>query len=275
MPRIGIHTSIAGSLARSVERAAELGCDTFQIFSGSPRMWRGFELDPAEVRLFRRAREKHQLRPLAIHDNYLINLPAADPVVRARSIGAFRGELTRALQLGAEYLVLHPGSYCGQSMEQAMRTFAESLAAAAKGLRFNGLRLLLENTAGGGCTLGREPAELLELRRLAHQRTEIPIGFCVDTTHCFQAGIDFFAAVEALDPDDVPVIHTNDSKTAFGSRHDRHEHIGRGGIGMDGFRRILRSRKMRDKTFILETPRDKEGDERRNVRMLRSLVEKS
>jgi deoxyribonuclease-4 len=272
MLRIGIHTSIAGSLARSVERAAALGCDTFQIFSGSPRMWRGSELDPAEVRLFRRAREKHQLRPLAIHDNYLINLPAADPVVRARSIEAFRGELTRALQLGAEYLVLHPGSYCGQSMEQAPRTFAESLAAAAKGLRFNGLQLLLENTAGGGCTLGREPSELLELRRLAHQRIDIPIGFCVDTAHCFQAGIDFFAVVEALGPAEVPVIHTNDSKTAFGSRHDRHEHIGKGGIGVEGFRRILQSRKMRDKAFILETPREKESDERRNVRMLRSLA---
>src|SRR5712692_2668578 len=186
MTRIGIHTSIASSLARSVERAAALGCDAFQIFSGSPRMWRGADLDPAEGRLFRRAREKHRLRPLAIHDNYLINLPAADAVVRARSIEAFRGELTRALQLGAEYLVLHPGSYCGQSMEQAMRTFAESLAAAAKGLRFNGLQLLLENTAGGGCTLGREPSELLELRRLAHQRIDIPMGFCVDTAHCFQ-----------------------------------------------------------------------------------------
>lgn len=272
MPRIGIHTSIAGSLTRSAERAAALGCDAFQIFSGSSRMWRASTFEVAEVRLFRRAREKHGLDPLVIHDNYLINLPAADPTVRARSIEAFRGELQRAIALGADYLVLHPGSYCGQSPGGGMKTFARSMTASARGLRLNGLQLLLENTAGGGSTLGRDPAELLELRRLVQQRADIPIGFCVDTAHCFQAGLDFSSVLESLGPEQVRVIHTNDSRTAFGSRHDRHEHIGKGGIGLDGFRRILRDRRLRGKAFILETPVEKPGDDRRNVRVLKALV---
>ena len=270
--RIGIHTSIAGSLARAAEKAASLGCDTFQIFSGSPRMWRAAAPDPADVRLFRQAREKYDLHPLVIHDNYLINLPSADPVVRARSIAAFRGELERAIALGADYLVAHPGSYCGQSLEQAMQTFARSLAQAGRGLKFNGLCLLLENTAGGGSTLGRTPAELLELRRLALKRIELPIGFCLDTAHCFQAGLDFFETLAAFDSDDVPVIHTNDSRTAFDSRCDRHEHIGKGGIGREGFRRILRHPRLRRKAFVLETPVEKPGDDRRNVRALKALA---
>ncbi len=150
MLRIGIHTSIASSLPGAAKKAAELGCNTFQIFSASPRMWRGSKLDPAEVRLFRQAREKHDLFPLVIHDNYLINLPSADPLVRERSVEALRGEMQRAIALGAEYLVAHPGSYRGQTPERAIRLFARSLAAAARGLRCDGLSFLIENTAGGG-----------------------------------------------------------------------------------------------------------------------------
>ncbi len=273
MPRIGIHTSIAGSLTGAAEKAAALGCNTFQIFSASPRMWRAGKLDPDEVRRFRLAREKHDLRPLVIHDNYLINLPSADPVVRERSIAAFRGELERAIALAADYLVMHPGSCRGESPAKAMQTFARSLGQAARGLQFDGLTLLLENTAGGGSTMGREPHELLELRRLARERTDLEIGFCLDTAHCFQAGLDFFAVLDAVGPQGIRVIHCNDSRTAFGSRHDRHEHIGRGGIGLDGFRRILRDRRLRAKAFILETPVDKPGDDRRNVRALKSLLE--
>jgi deoxyribonuclease-4 len=273
--RIGIHTSIAGSLAGAAEKASALGCNTFQIFSSSPRMWRGSKLDLDEVRRFRRVREKLGLHPLVIHDNYLINLPAADPVIRARSIGAFRGELERAMALGADFLVMHPGSGRGHSAERAIETFARSLAAAARGRRgltLNGLRLLLENTAGGGSTLGREPAELLELRRRAAARTDLPIGFCLDTAHCFEAGLDFLAVLRAFDPGDVCVIHCNDSRTPFGSRLDRHEHIGRGGIGRAGFRRILGDRRLRDKALILETPVEKPGDDRRNVRALKALA---
>jgi len=272
MPRLGIHTSIAGSLAGAAEKAAALGCETFQIFSASPRMWRAAALDPEQVRLFRRAREKHDLHPLVIHDNYLINLPSAEEAIRARSIAAFRGELERAMTLGAEYLVLHPGSSRGQPLEQAMQTFARSMAAAARGLKLDGLEILLENTAGGGATMGRQPAELIELRRLALERVQLPIGFCIDTAHCFQAGLDFFAVLDSCHPAAVRVIHCNDSRTPFGSRLDRHEHIGKGGIGRNGFRRLLRHPGLRKMALILETPLEKEGDERRNLRALKALL---
>jgi deoxyribonuclease-4 len=267
-PRIGIHTSIAGSLAGAAEKAASLDCQAFQIFSSSPRMWRASRLDGAEVRRFRDACERHVLHPLVIHTNYLVNLAAADGVIRDRSITAFRGELQRALALGARYLVLHPGSHRGQTLEQAIRTFARSIAKSARGLRLGGLQILLENTAGGGFTLGRMPDELLELRRLA----DLPIAFCLDTAHCFQAGLSFPSLLDALV--DVPVIHTNDSRTPFGSRVDRHEHIGKGGIGRAGFRELLADPRLGDRTLILETPVEKPGDDRRNVRALRLLAAK-
>ncbi len=266
MPRIGIHTSIAGSLAGAAEKAASLGCDAFQIFSSSPRMWRASRFDPVEVRRFREARERLALDPLVIHTNYLVNLAAADPVVRERSIAAFRAELERALALGADYLVLHPGSHRGQTPDRALRILARSLGRSARGLRLGRLRLLFENTAGGGATLGRTAEQLLALRGLVDQ----PAGFCLDTAHCFQAGLDFRTLLDSLA--DVPVIHCNDSRTPFGSRVDRHEHIGRGGIGRSGFREILADPRLADKTLILETPVDKPGDDRRNVRTLRQLA---
>ncbi len=265
MPRIGLHTSIADSLAGAAEKAASLGCDAFQIFSASPRMWRAAPLDGVDVRRFRDTRERLALTPVAIHANYLVNLAAADPLVRTRSIAAFRGEMERALALGADYLVLHPGSHRGQTVEQSLRTFTRSIGQAARRLRLHGLRVLLENTAGSGNTLGRGAEELLELRRLV----DLPVGFCLDTAHCFEAGLSFPTLLDALG--DVPVIHCNDSRTPFGSQVDRHEHIGKGGIGRAGFRLILADSRLRDKALILETPVGRPGDERRNVRALRTL----
>jgi deoxyribonuclease-4 len=235
-------------------------------------MWRPSRLDAEAVRRFGQAREKHGLAPLVIHGNYLINLPAVDPVIRTRSIAAFRGEIERAVALGADYLVLHPGSARGQAVEQAIARFARSIAEAARGLKLGGLRLLFENTAGGGASLGRTSEELHALRHSTQAAADLPVGFCLDTAHCFQAGLDFFEVFRAFDPADVPVIHANDSRTAFGSRHDRHAQIGRGGLGRESFARLLRYPTLRSKTFILETPVEKPGDDRRNVRALRTLA---
>jgi len=186
-------------------------------------------------------------------------------VVRTRSIAGFRGELERAITLGADYLVLHPGSHCGQTLAQSLPIFARSIGQAARRLRLQGLRILLENTAGSGNALGRSAEELLELRRLV----DLPVGFCLDTAHCFAAGLSFAPLLDALG--DVPVIHCNDSRTPFGSQIDRHEHIGKGGIGRAGFRVLLADPRLRDKALILETPVERPGDERRNVRALRTL----
>lgn len=151
--RIGLHTSIAGALERSALKAAELGANTFQIFSSSPRQWKASVPSVPAIRLLNQAREKHDLYPLAIHDNYLINLASAHEKIRKLSIEAFRGELERAVAIGAEYLIAHPGNYKGHTVEQGIMHFLEGVGKAARGLKLGTLMLLIENTAGAGAQL--------------------------------------------------------------------------------------------------------------------------
>ena len=281
-PRIGAHVSIGGRLTKAVVRALESGCNTLQIFSRSPRMWRSAPLDLNAVAEFRELRAEHGLRPLVIHGNYLTNLAAADSAVRSKSITAFRDEMQRARLLGADYLVIHPGSYKGQAIDSAIRTLADSVAEAAGNAAGSGFTLLLENTAGGGQTLGREFGELAEMRDRIRMHVDLPVGFCLDTAHCYEAGFDLTttgeleATLHRIDQSiglaNIPVLHANDSKTALGSRRDRHENIGRGFLGRETFRRLLRHPGLQGKTFILETPADEHGTYRRDVRELYSLV---
>jgi deoxyribonuclease-4 len=282
--RIGLHTSIAGSLEKAALKAAELGANTFQIFSSSPRQWKASLPSPAAIKLLKRAREKHDLTPLVIHDNYLINLASADEGIRAKSIEAFRGELERAIAIGAEYVVAHPGNYKGHSIEQGILHFLEGVANAAKGLTFGKLMLLVECTVGAGSQLGGRLEELRVIRDYAGGMTDLPVGFCLDTCHLLASGYNIASAdglektiVEAdriLGLNHVQVIHTNDSKTPLGSHVDRHQHIGEGYIGMDGFRRILTHPRLRSKAFILETPVEQDGDDRRNLETLKRLCQK-
>jgi deoxyribonuclease IV len=278
--RLGIQTSIAGSLAHSAELAKELGCTTFQIFSSSPRQWRASKIDPAQARELDRLRQRYDLYPLAIHCNYLINLASSDPTIRARSLAGFRGELERGLAIGAEYLVLHPGSAKNGDRTRAVQNVIDGLGESARGLALDGLTILIENTAGQGQTLGCDLTEVAQLVR----GPNLPMGCCLDTAHSYAAGFDlstaqgvaqWSAAVEAIIGwDAVRVIHTNDSRTPLGSHRDRHEHIGMGGIGHTGFRALVNHPKLRDKAFILETPIDKNGDDRRNLQAIRKLREK-
>lgn len=282
--RIGIHTSTAGSLEKAALKAGELGANTFQIFSASPRMWRAKPPDPAAVERLKQARKRFDLRPLAIHDSYLINLAAADPAIRTKSIAAFRNEIERALAIGAEYLVTHPGTRGEQDVPEAVAAVAGAIAEASRGLK-GPLQILLENTAGAGRQLGCCFEELAAIRKAARRLTKLRIGYCLDTAHCLASGYDVATAkglretvrsAEAiLGLENVRIIHTNDSKTPLGSRVDRHQHIGRGHIGLEGFRRILNHPQLRDKAFILETPVDAPGDEQRNVDTLKDLCRKS
>jgi len=281
--RIGIHTSIAGALENSALRAIQLGANCFQIFSGSPRSWSAAPPSASSMARLNELRKTHDLAPLVIHDNYLINLASSDPVIRQKSIHAYRAEVERALAIGAEYLVAHPGSYRGRTLEEGIDAFVEGLAEATYGWKSRKLTLLVENTAGSGAALGSRFEELAEIRRLAREaRIGFPVGFCIDTCHALAAGYDVAspkgleAAVNAMDHilelDRIPVIHANDSKGALGSRLDRHAHIGEGHIGLAGFRRILHHPALRHKAFILETPVDRDGDDRRNVEMLKRLA---
>jgi deoxyribonuclease-4 len=281
--RIGIHTSSSPRLGSAAVKAHELGANCFQIFSSSPRMWRAAPPPPEEVVEMKDLRARHDLTPLVIHDSYLINLASADKLIRDKSIAAFRAELERAFLIGAEYLVMHPGSHRDQTLEQGIETLAASLARAAKGLKPTPqFILLLENTAGAGSTIGRTLEDLRAIRELAAPLLPFPVGFCLDTCHLFASGFDVStrkgldatvkAAEAVLGLDAIPVIHTNDSKGALGSRLDRHANIGEGRIGLAGFKRILNHAKLRRKAFILETPIDEPGDDLRNVRTLQSLV---
>jgi deoxyribonuclease IV len=282
--RLGLHTSIAKSLENAALLAAEVGANTFQIFSASPRMWRAAPPATSAVKLLQRARERYDLSPLVIHDNYLINLASCSEPLRLQSTQAFRGEIERALAIGAEYLVAHPGNCKGHSVEQGIYAVIRSLAEAAQGLDTTNLMVLLENTAGSGAALGSRFEELGIMRQFAAELTDLQIGFCIDTCHCLASGYEVNSAAglrktvaeidRTLGIENVRVIHTNDSKTPLGSHVDRHEHIGRGFIGEAGFRRILNHPMLRTKAFILETPVDDPGDERRNMDMLRKLCRK-
>jgi deoxyribonuclease-4 len=277
---VGVHTSIAGGLENAAHRAKKIGCDTFQMFSANPRGWRAHNLTPEECERFRETRASYALAPLVIHDNYLINLASADSFIRERSIAAFRKELERAVALGADYLVTHPGSAKGSTAMLGIKSCIDSLRQAAKGLKLDGLRILIENTAGQGSAIGRTFEEVAEI--VAGIEKDLPTGVCIDTAHCFEAGYAVHTApgltqaVKSLDSTvtlkNVHVIHANDSKTAFGSHADRHEHIGRGRIGKEAFRRIVCHPRLRVIPFICETPIDKPGDDKRNLRMMRTLA---
>jgi deoxyribonuclease-4 len=282
--RIGIHTSTAGALENAALKAVELGANTFQIFSSSPRMWYAPAPDPASIRRMKDLRAKHDLTPLVIHDNYLINLASADDTIRRKSIAAFRGEIDRALAIGAEYLVMHPGAAKGLEPDDAINILAVSIAEACAGRKSSRIRILLENTAGQGSALGASFEELAEIRRRVQNGISFEAGYCIDTCHALAAGYNVAEAkglrlaMQAMEKhlgiERVHVIHANDSRTPLGSRVDRHANIGEGHIGRDGFRRILHARQLRSKPFILETPIDNEGDDLRNMRTLKRLCSK-
>ena len=309
--RVGIHTSIAWDIASSLESAQKLGCNALQIFSSSPRMWprAGSRIPEADAARFRARRAELGLGPLVIHANYLVNLASSDPVLRTRSIQTFHDEMVRGLALGADFLVVHPGSAGGAAPADAIRAVAQGLRQASRGIRFaggevsvgvdhpntggvsqarpGGLRVLIENTAGMGSAVG---ARFEELRAILDQASELPLGVCLDTAHAFESGYEIHTdaglAQTIADLDRivglgrVAVVHVNDSKTPLGSRVDRHEHIGRGKIGLDAFRRILTHPRLAaggpaglaGRAFILETPIDEPGDDRRNVRTVWELA---
>jgi len=281
--KVGVHTSIAGALENAAHHAKKIGCDTFQMFSANPRGWRTLDPTPAECESFRAARQGYGLSPVVVHDNYLINLASSDALIRERSIAAFRRELERALALGADYLVTHPGSAKGAAPAAAIATCVESLRQAAAGLKLDGLSILIENTAGQGTAIGRTFEEVAEI--IAGAEKDLPVGACIDTAHSFEAGYAMHtaeglnAAVKQLDATigvkKVRVIHANDSKTAFGSHADRHEHIGKGQIGAEAFMRIVRHPKLKNIPFICETPVDKPGDDKRNLQIMRKLALKA
>jgi deoxyribonuclease IV len=227
-------------------------------------------------------RQRYDLKPLVIHSNYLINLAGTNAPFLKKSVKAFRGELERALALCAEFLVLHPGSFRGTDREEGLTRTAASIAEACKGMDLakGGLTILIENTAGAEYSLGGTFEQVGEL--LDRLRRTVPVGACIDTCHTHVAGYDIVSdegrrlTLQHLDRTvgftRVRVWHCNDAKAECGSRLDRHEHIGRGKLGLDVFRALLNERHFKQAAFIAETPIHDPGDDLRNVQVLKELV---
>ena len=263
MPRLGAHLSIAGGLPRAVDRAEASGCEALQIFTKSAGQWRAREIPDEEVALFRRRVAQTTIGPVVAHNSYLINLAAADRALRRRSIDALGDELDRAESLGLHGLVMHPGSYTSGTEGEGLQLIAEGLAEILGKRPDAKTHVLLEHTAGQGTNLGHRFEHLAEIiDRLGGTRR---VGVCLDTCHLIAAGYDIssedgyqdtftqfgrivgFARLEAF--------HLNDSRKPCGSRVDRHEHIGKGCLGLAPFRRLLNDARFAGLPMLLETPK--------------------
>ena len=280
---LGVHTGISGGLYRSIREALVKGCRTLQIFSRNPRGWSARPFTAVEIRQFRIEHEKSGLTPLIIHSSYLINLAVREGEIRSKSIAAFRDEIERGLAIGANYLVVHPGSARATSKDEAILNCASALSESVSGLEDlfwkSGLQILIENTAGQGYQIGRSFEQVQDIIDL---RKDLPMGMCLDTAHSFAAGYDWRdenAASRALSSlsatvglNNVKVIHFNDSKSGFNSGVDRHWHIGKGEIGSAGLAHIINHPKLRQLPYILETPQVDHDDDIINLAAARSLI---
>jgi len=279
--RIGIHMSTSGGILKVPERAHSIGANTLQIFSSSPRMWRPSHIPASDGTRMRELLHQYDCNPLVIHASYLVNLCSQSSEVCRKSIAAFRGEVERALALGAKYLVVHPGSWRGLTRNEGLRLAVESIEAATNSLCLDGgFRILIENTAGAEFSLGGSFEQVAEL--IARLKPVVPVGACIDTCHCHVAGYDLVSKIGCEETmrlidttigfDTVRVLHMNDAKAARGSKLDRHEHVGMGTIGFATFRRLLSDPRVAHCAFISETPVTQERDEASNVRALLDLL---
>jgi deoxyribonuclease IV len=289
MPLLGAHLSIAGGLPRAVDRAKATRCEALQIFTKSAGQWRARALPDEEVGLFRRRVEETGIAPVVAHNSYLINVASTVPTLREQSIAALGEELDRAELLGLDGLVMHPGSYTDGREEDGLRAIGRAIAGLLKARRRYRVKVLLEHTAGQGTNLGHR------FEHLATVLDEVDgsprVGVCLDTCHLLTAGYDLCTAAgyaatfrdfdRIVGLDRLEVFHLNDSKKPCGSRVDRHEHIGKGCLGLEPFRRLLNDPRFAHLPMLLETPklesaaskrRDVDAWDARNLRTLRRLM---
>jgi deoxyribonuclease IV len=292
MPRLGAHMSIAGGLPRAVDRAKASRCEALQIFTKSAGQWRARALPPEEIALFRRRVDETGIRPVVAHNSYLINVAAALPSLRDQSIASLREELDRAETLGLDGLVMHPGSYTSGTEQDGLRMIGEALTRLLDERPKGRTMILLEHTAGQGTNLGHRFEHLAEI--ISRMGKTPRVGVCLDTCHLLAAGYDIctpdgytrtfeeFDRVVGLKR--IKAFHLNDSKKPCGSRVDRHEHIGKGCLGLDPFRWLLNDPRFKDLPMLLETPKLETPESKRksdvdpwdakNLRALRRLIAK-
>ncbi|MFN6207722.1 MAG: deoxyribonuclease IV [Planctomycetota bacterium] len=284
MPKLGSHMSIAGGYYKAVEAAAVAGCDCVQLFTKNSNQWAAKPITPQDAEAFAGELVQHRVSDPISHASYLINLASPNPDLREKSCGALATELHRAGQLGIRWVIFHPGAFTESTAEEGL----DKIAAAMDGILIDtaecGAGLLLENTAGQGTNLGWNFAQLAAiLDQLGHRER---VGVCFDTCHAFAAGYDLSQPAgydemwsefdEQVGLDRLQAIHLNDSKKGLGSRVDRHEHIGLGAIGLEGFRRLLNDSRLDRVPMYLETEKghNEAGEDWDvvNLRTLRDLV---
>ena len=284
MLRLGSHLSVAGGLYRAVETAAELGLASLQLFTANQRQWKPKAPDGDAIRVFRSAVRREKLRPVVSHASYLINLASPDEAARRRSARALGAELDRCTALSIGLCVIHPGAHLGSGEEEGVRRIAATLDEVYAARPSCKVRMLLETTAGQGTSIGHRFEHLRDIIAVATCKRRL--GVCVDTCHMHAAGYDLSSEagyertvrelIRCVGRSRIRCLHLNDSKTARGSRVDRHEHIGRGVIKVAAFRRAMNDPRFAGLPGILETPKGTNDRgvpwDRINLRKLRRLV---
>jgi len=279
---LGVHVSIAGHIWESIDRAEALGCNVMQIFSRDPRQWRRSKIKAEDIREFRLRREKSGIQKVFIHIPYLINLASPYNVLYQGSLRAYIQDMKEAQDLGADYIVTHMGSHKESGEKQGLKRITVALNRILDKTKDSSVGILLENTSGSGSWLGY---------KFEHQRQIIDglenkkrVGICFDTCHAYTAGFDlsspegYSKTIESLDRivglKRLKLVHLNDSRDELGSHADRHEHIGKGSLGLEAFRRIVNDPRLAGSAFVLETPKDSENADKRNLKTVKKLIKK-
>jgi len=279
--RIGVHVSIAGKIYESLDRARALGCDAMQIFSRNPRGWQVAGLDKRDVLEFRKLKKEYDISPVAIHIPYIINLATPNDRLYGMSIDAYIEDVKRADELGAEYFVTHLGSHTGSGEEGGIRRFSDALGKILDKAKPE-TTILLENTAGPGSCIGYKFEHIKKILDSVSGRKNLDV--CLDTAHTFEAGYDIRSALglkKTLESFDkliglkrIKVVHFNDSLSPLGSHVDRHEHLGKGEIGLEALGRIINHPGLKNAAFIMETPKKSDKDDKRNIAIARKMRKK-
>jgi deoxyribonuclease IV len=278
--KLGTHCSVKGRVVNGLHEAKRLGCDTVQIFTRSPRMWRSGKINPEAAADFRRIRKELKLDPVVVHTPYLPNLCTSVEALYQRSYQALLEDLEHCEMLSADYLVIHPGAHSdGVPRAEGVRRLADAIS---RGLaeRPGKTIVLLENMAGGGRRMGMAFEELAAMRSAIQPKERV--GICLDTAHTLAGGYGLSSADEVNETlqhfdrtiglDHLKVIHANDSKTPRGSHRDRHEHIGQGHVGKKAFQALINHPRLKEIPFILETPKETPEDDPRNLTVMRGLA---
>jgi deoxyribonuclease IV len=276
---LGVHVSAAGKIYKSIERAEALGCNTMQIFARNPRQWRRKSLSRQDIEIFRKKREKSKIGPVVVHVPYLLNLASGKESFHKITIREFSKDLAEADKLRVDYLVTHMGSYKKSTEKAGLLRIAEALNLILENTKGSKTQVLVENTAGSGSWLGYKFSHFKFI--FDKIKMQDHLGVCLDTAHAWAAGYqinkkkNLQELISEIDQevgiDKLKVVHLNDTQVELGSRLDRHFHIGEGNIGKDGFRFILNHPKLKNLTFILETPKENEKDDLKNLEMVRRL----